>query len=307
MPHEKLAQYGYKIVRPIKENVRFASYLVQRDGLESFAKVAVGDHAREIQNEVWYALTLNRAGETTSVLTVRAPKMEAFGEGWYVCESLAESPLIAHENACTAHEVAESAEELSRILAGLDRAFTDTPLFEAIVEESESAPVTDILRRVDRWVSLPLEEGLITAERVAQAKACIGAGVTGLRPRLQHGDFVPWHVFRTGRRTYAVVDGEHASLLKPRFYDLAYLYARIWTRMHAPGIARAVVRSFLAAAEIEYAQFTAQFLTILTQRAIGMHLDALNDRQTNDYIAEAQALLTNCLGQDIDELIYSLR
>lgn len=303
MLREELAQHGYSTVRPVSESARFASSIVRRGCRESFAKVALGDHARELENEVWYALTLNRAAESTSDLCVRAPRIEAFGSGWFVCESLAASPLVAREDARAVDAVAEHAVALARILADLDRAFADTPIVQPAVEESDSAPVTDFLRRIDRWAAKPLEAGLLTEARVAAAKARITAGTSSLRPRLQHGDFVPWHVFRTEPGSFVLVDGEHASVLKPRFYDLAYLYARLWTRVHAPEVARSIVREFLRVSGIGQAEFVPPFLTILTQRAVGMHIDALNDHPANDYVAEAQELLGHCIDQDASALI----
>ena len=40
----------------------------------------------------------------------------------------------------------------------------------------------------------------------------IAEGTAALRPRLQHGDFVPWHIYQAGPRAYVLVDGERRSL-----------------------------------------------------------------------------------------------
>ena len=298
-----LTQNGYGVVRAVSESARFASFIVEKDGCEFFAKVARGDHGREIENEVWYALTLNRARETTASLSVRAPRIEAHGAGWYVCESLAGSPLVAREDARSASSIAGDIPALASLLTQLDEAFPETPTDSPRAEETDSAPVTDLTRRVDRWVARPLSEGTITPERVAEVKALINESRELLRPRLQHGDFVPWHIFQLGTGSYALVDGEHASLLKPRYYDLAYLASRLWTRLHAAAEARALVRAFLAMSDGDRHGVVAAFLPVLTQRAIGMHIDALNDRPENDYVEEAQDLLSFCLARDAGTLL----
>ena len=300
--HELLRQHGFDQVATLDENHRYGTLLVERNGRQFFAKVAIGDHGRELENELWFCLTLNRAAEMTSDLVVRAPRIEAYGTGWFVCESLVGAPTIVPLDAQSVAGVAGVAGRLARILVDLDRAFADTPVEKPSIEASDTAPVTDLLRRVDRWSERPIQAGTLSAERLQLAKERIAERALSLRPRLQHGDFVPWHIYRTGENAYVLVDSEHASLLKPRFYDLAYLYSRLWTRLHAPEAARAVVRSFLTESSVERSGFLAAFLPILTQRSIGMHADALADAGHNDYLREAQDLLARCLADDVEGL-----
>ena len=115
-------------------------------------------------------------------------------------------------------------------------------------------------------------------------------------PALQHGDFVPWHMFQIDDKTIGVVDGEHASLIKPRFYDLAYLYTRLYTKASSPDAAKKVLRLFLKTSGTKRGHFFRAFLPVATLRSFGVLFDSIND---NRYQKEAQRLLDLCLEEDL--------
>lgn len=60
-------------------------------------------------------------------------------------------------------------------------------------------------------------------------------------PRLNHGDFVPWHLIAT-KDGIVLIDAEHASSYLPKYYDVCYFYERLYARMKSPGLAKEYLR-----------------------------------------------------------------
>lgn len=59
-----------------------------------------------------------------------------------------------------------------------------------------------------------------------------------------HNDFVPWHIYKSRSDLY-LVDGEHSGIVKVKFYDLAYFYHRVYTKLQRPDIADKFLKEFL--------------------------------------------------------------
>ena len=138
----------------------------------------------------------------------------------------------------------------------------------------------------------------MTAEKLEQARLVIHDYRKYLTPHFQHGDFVPWHILIDANQDQWLIDGEHASVQKPRYYDLAYMCSRIFTRLHSPEHAAKLLKVFMQESEMSAEALYPALLPIMTSRAIGMHFDALNDLRHDDYQAEAQDLLERCISRD---------
>src|SRR3546814_14349702 len=67
---------------------------------------------------------------------------------------------------------------------------------------------------------------------------------------MQHGDFVPWHIFEK-EEEWVIFDAEHAHHELPRFYDLAYSYSRIYTRADDSNLARQQLALFIERIALE--------------------------------------------------------
>jgi aminoglycoside phosphotransferase (APT) family kinase protein len=158
------------------------------------------------------------------------------------------------------------------------------------------------MRKVDGWLAQPLAAGRISADKIVQAKQLIDTHRPHIQPAFQHGDFVPWHLFAINGQQLVLFDGEHASLVKPRFYDLAYLYSRLYTRSQAPASARKILSGYIEQAGHNPDHFAHAFLPVITLRALGMHADAYADRQHFDYAPAARDLLDRCLSRDLQAL-----
>lgn len=175
----------------------------------------------------------------------------------------------------------------------------------------EHTPYNHVNKAWDEWLSMaPLyEEGYLTPGMIAQAKQIVDDYSKHISPRFQHGDFVPWHLFSVEQEgqepLWISFDGEHAGTLKPRLYDLAYSYSRLFTRARDSVTASRLLGEFIARSNNgSVDEFYEAFLPVLMTRSIGMFLDAYNDGQRGvDYLSEAKDLYERCVSQDPQALL----
>ena len=85
-----------------------------------------------------------------------------------------------------------------------------------------------------------------------------------LRTAPCHGDLVPWHFIRNDLGELYLIDGESARMSGPKFYDVAYFYHRVYTKLKRPDIACKFIDK-----------------VILAQRLVGGYFDAERDNITS--------------------------
>jgi len=91
-----------------------------------------------------------------------------------------------------------------------------------------------------------------------------------------HGDFVPWHILITKDGKLFLIDGEHSKIEGIKFYDIAYFYHRVYTKLKRPDIADDFLKEFANIYSFNERD-TENFRLILSQRVIGGYMDAKND------------------------------
>jgi len=98
-------------------------------------------------------------------------------------------------------------------------------------------------------------------------------------PGVNHGDFVPWHMIQEGEK-FILIDGEHASIQSPRYYDVCYFYHRLYTSAQNPDLAKIYLGKFRnQLSEEEKNKFDLSIRPILATRIIGGFWDAKTDGQ----------------------------
>lgn len=96
-------------------------------------------------------------------------------------------------------------------------------------------------------------------------------------PGVTHGDLVPWHMLRDGKR-FVLIDAEHASSRRPKFYDVVCFAHRVCTNGYAPHVADAYLRLLRRRlTDQERRQFDQLFRPLLALRIIGGFWDAAQD------------------------------
>lgn len=147
------------------------------------------------------------------------------------------------------------------------------------------------------WGEKPLEQKLLTEGEIAQLVKIISDSPP-LPTRLQHGDFVPWHMIDLGE-VFGLIDSESASIAKARFYDLAYFYHRVFTKLLEPDIARQFLRTFMKKSNLNKEEIAVSLLPILASRAIGGMYDYTN----TDHVHDDTSKTVLSLHQDFLQLV----
>lgn len=198
----------------------------------------------------------------------------------------------------------------AKVLKTLDSAAEHWHSTQLLDNSDEHTPFDELDKRWDEWVEVGdlYENNVLTAEMLRDARSLVHEYTPFVSPRFQHGDFVPWHLFADPSGNWISFDGEHASMRKPRYYDVAYSYSRLFTKSRDKVTAAALLRTFieLGEAEQEFSrdEFYAAFVPVLMSRSIGMFLDAKMDGKKGDeYTVEARELFDRCQSRDLNALV----
>ena len=272
------------------ERGRFFVYKLTLGDRTFVLKIASPDQERELQNEVWWNLTLTRLVEAYPDCKLVPPQILMSAPSHYIGQYF-DAPALQTDSRDMA-QTERWVEPLAQVLVDLDQLALSPKLHgKPDYEASQSAAYTNLWGKVEKWLEKPLAQGMITEQEKARAKEQIESRLSDIQPALQHGDFVPWHMFDLGDGKIGLIDGEHASLTKPRYYDLAYLYTRLATRQQSFEQASKVLREFLKLSMVDEAEFLKSWLPVITLRSLGMYNDAIADLKIQDYRPQAKELL----------------
>ena len=95
-----------------------------------------------------------------------------------------------------------------------------------------------------------------------------------------HGDFTPWHIMKTDNNHYYLIDGEAAQIAGPKFYDVAYYYHRVYTKLQRPDLAELFLSKFKNIYDWNEND-EKLFIPVLASRIIGGYFDAERDGVTS--------------------------
>lgn len=301
MSNNKDRLYGYTILKRITDNTRFSTYQVELSGKNYFLKCAKPDVTRNLANDVWWSLTLNRLVEGKEDIGLRAPNVVESHEDWAVFEWIDGNELAKPE--ASDEELQKIASYLAKVLYGLDSAIHINIGKHPYVEKSETAPYTLLTTKWPLWTKEPLTQGFISDSDIRAAQDLVTKLSGNVLAGLSHGDFSPWHIIATPQERI-LIDGDHSSIIKPRYYDLAYIYSRLFSRNRSRLATSQLLREFVEHSGVSPTDFASAFLPVLTSRAIGVCNDAAHDLPANhDYRDSAAELLQICIKQDLSSLL----
>lgn len=296
LPFEEL---GYRIADPgfaPHESTKHGFLKLEKDGRLFFGKYSKDHSTRQtsITTDIWWSETIQRLNHTEQ-LPFRTPSIVEHATDWYIAEWIEGTPSVQPID--PASRLDKHLGFYADCLAALDALPIPSPQ-ESSPDAANSTPFDQLDKRWERWAERPLAEGILKQADLDAARKLVADHQSFVEPRLQHGDFVPWHILHDDTEQYWIIDGEHASFEKPRYYDLAYMHSRIYTRLQSPVHAAKLLEGFLRASGKSVGEVYPSLLPVLTSRAIGMHVDALNDLHHTDYRKAAQNLLERCLSRD---------
>ena len=124
----------------------------------------------------------------------------------------------------------------------------------------------DRVRIPDRRAQWALAAGLLTTGELHNLQEIAHAGDQEVR--FQHGDFVPWHLSALDDGALGLIDSEWGGVGYARFWDLAYIYHRVFTRLHAPAVARRLLQEFLVQSGLDRGVLAEGLLPVLASRAV---------------------------------------
>lgn len=298
---DKKIIHHYKVLNQITDNSRFSTYQVEKDKKQYFLKCAKDGLERNLANDVWWSLTLNRIVEGKPKIGVRAPNVVEYHSDWAVFEWIDGKELASPSSSNEAFQA--QIPYLSELLFQLDSVLQVSIDNNPFVEKSESAPYTLLNTKWPQWTELPLKQGFISQSDVDNANLLVSEWSKYVQAGLAHGDFSPWHIL-VNQNEKVLIDGDHSSLIKPRYYDLAYIYSRLYSRNSAKQETAELLQSFMDKSGVQKDDFAKSFIPVLTSRAIGVCNDASRDLESgHDYRKVSAELLQLCLKKDISVLI----
>ncbi len=137
---------------------------------------------------------------------------------------------------------------------------------------------------------------------VEKAYDVVADALPGLTLCMQHGDLTPWQIFQD-RDEWILYDGEKSGTHLPRYNDLAYGFARLYTRLKSPESAKLLLEKFLDVSGRKRDTFMREFLPVLVFIAVGTLADAYADLARNDYLSYAERLLDAALQGELSEFV----
>lgn len=299
--------YGFSVVEQLNDwdtRERFFVYKLEKDHIYYVLKIANDSFERDLNNEVWWNSTLVRLTEADPSIKVLAPQIDMSGKQFYIGEFFEAKPLIADGFNFTTADIEPWLEQISKLLVDFDQmAIQPRMNDQAQYEDTNSAPYTNLTAKLDAWMKLPLENKQIDEATIKKGKQLFDIYKASVTPRLQHGDFVPWHMYDLNEGIIGLIDGEHASLTKPRFYDLAYIYSRLATRLNDFEAAQNLLTKVIDQLDEDRSEIEKAWIPIMTLRAFGMINDAEADLKTLDYRPTAKQLLNMCFEEKITAFI----
>ncbi|EKD52615.1 MAG: hypothetical protein ACD_61C00291G0005 [uncultured bacterium] len=193
------------------------------------------------------------------------------GKYWFVDEFVFGKPLaepgqkktsISEKDLEAAAKIAKNIMELTDIsLLPKDKEYLKTVRPERLLEMSEE------------WSSSSHRDTKKLLRFIKERKGDIEIAAS-------HGDFTPWAIMKTKSNNYYLIDSEAAQMGGLKFYDVAYFYHRVYTKLKRPDLAETFLDKFKQTANWTEKN-TKEFAPVLAGRIMGGYFDAERDGVTS--------------------------
>ena len=266
---------GYEPIN-VEQVWRHATGILRKEDKDYFLKLAsTKGVAERTRNEFEWNNLVNSLPETQRP-PVFIPKNHDSGEFeglfWFLSEyagnKILTRPVDKNETGDLEKElpvIAETARKIIDVKTDLT-----LPLDKEIAEEERKEK---FINKLEHWAEK-------TPKDVTDLIEFIKERFDYLQVAPSHGDFVPWHFIQSDGGRLFLVDGEHAHVLGLKFYDVAYFYHRVFTKLKRPDIADRFLGEFGDLYEFSEEE-KELFRFVLAQRLIGGYFDAEKDGITS--------------------------
>lgn len=265
---------GYQVIK-LEQTWRHVTGVLKFENEKLFLKLAstldIGERTR---NESVWNKNMNSVWKKVA-RDFRVPKVfdegEYKGKYWFVAENVFGKPLV---------EIGKGKQEITE--ADLDRA---AMIAKNILELTDSCLLLrDKENARELWVNkLPIISKKRADEVESKTKALIAyieKEAVNILVGASHGDFVPWHILKTENKEHFLIDGEASQVVGLKFYDVAYFYHRIYSKLKRPDLAEYFLTKFKEIYKWNETEEKA-FRPVLASRILGGYFDGERDGVTS--------------------------
>lgn len=243
---------------------------VVKNGTKLFFKLASTEGVAErTKNEFAWNKLINNEQELE--LPVSIPRIYESGKYnglfWFTCEFVEGAPLAQESQSGETKKLENNLSKIALTAKIILEFKSDKylPNDERKNDEKED-PKTVFLDRIKHWMG-QFDNNVDDLYDFIEKRIEYGQKAP------QHGDFVPWHIFTTNKNKLFLIDGEHSKIAGFKFYDIAYFYHRVYTKLKRPDIANKFLKEFNNIYQFSKADKEC-FRLILAQRVIGGYFDS---------------------------------
>ncbi len=283
-------------------NDRFRFSRVEINGKDCFLKQATMPEMHEnIEHELLWSEFMNDVESQFPEARLRAPKIYDFQDDSITFEYI-DAPLLCNPNDIRSLYDADFHKFVNTFVI-FDQVGNEWTSKLSVNDTHEHTPYHQVDKSWNEWLAYTKLTGLVNDHMENQARQLVRDYGKFITPRIQHGDYKPWQIFDKDGE-WIIFDGEHSSEQKPRYYDLAYMYARTFAIARDADNAARMLREFISQHNEDEDNFFNAFIPVLTSRSMGMFLDALIDNKKHglDYTTDAQELFDRCMKRDLSAL-----
>jgi len=293
-----LTARGYQVIAEQQPTGRFSTLKIMKAGQLYFAKAVNDVEPEQIQTEIAAFAQINNYAAKNQNFHAVSPTIIESGEDWYI-STFFDAPMLFDGIPSKDGIGAPVISRLAEILLQLDQLNSSEG-----INAQPLVSLEELFKKHDSWLEQAIHRGDISTADVQAGKDLVKRSWAQVEPSFQHGDFVPWHMFELGNGQTGIIDAEHASSSRPRFYDLAYLYTRLYTRSELNHEPRVILNQVVDGLKIQPDVLHPKLLPVMILRTFGMFFDAIADEKPGDsYMIRAQELLRMCLRDDISEFL----
>jgi hypothetical protein len=282
---QEIESHGYKILE-YSQPWRFVRGTAKKGDTTYFFKISPPDKElnerlqRQVSFDQSIATVIERSGKNPPFRVPRVYLSHSFDTSWVIYEYLKGGLLAEWTPTIKPKKLTSKIDQVVETVHFFDLLDTSYISLKNDLPSPEPSN-TFLLSKIENWKDKPIEQHLLKASEYDMLYQIIGSSPL-LPARLQHGDFVPWHMIEIGSNCFGLIDSEAASTHKPRFYDLAYFYHRVFTKLWQPDIAKQFLDRYLKRCNIDEDNFYNLFVPILAQRVVGGMFDYTNADHIHD-------------------------
>ena len=269
-----LNKKGYEVVN-LRQPWRHVVGKVKKDGKEFFFKIASTKEIGELtKNQIDWSEKTSKTLKTMKVPEIK-DKGEYEGLPWFTNEYI-EGELLAEYVEHRGKGIKELSQNLKRVALVAKEIMELSPDISSPKKTQEEMRLAEkkMIEKMDGWIEL-----IDKKESITELRKFMTEKLPEVQFAPSFGDFVPWHMIKGDGEIY-LIDSEHAKMEWIKFYDVAYFYHRVFTKLQTPDIADEFMQTFLKLYPMSNKD-KETLRMILAQRLIGGYMDAQYDKATS--------------------------